>query len=753
MRWGIINGNIVNNVITGKYYRIYGGSDYGVINGDIINNYGKKLAEGETAPELAFYNNGNSIGYIYGGGFDNVDFPSKLKAALAVEASKRNTTQKMYAAIAEGLEEGETYNCSTGNITTNFYYGNFKQFFGGAYGLLTEGVTTNIASITNNVYGGTFDDTALSNGGTEHAYYGGCLRNCTIPGGITNNIYGGKFETNYYGGTPGSGKVVCPTVENNFYGGEGISTGNKIFYLGNGGATYNGTIHNVFYAAGEFGPGFDAKRSYVFCASANVQNDSPAEIDVLTEIYGGTFTGIWGVGGGSGTNFKGTAKTVVYGGTFNRYQANMPNAIAGATRNGAMNGDAILEIYGGTFDGDVVGGVIYGADNSSADVLNGNITINIYGGEFLENIYPVVRPGTNVTLAEGKTAVVNGVQTQDKALKLFGKATFDTFSANGEAIEIGEETDLELKALTGTIAFNQTEGWQARDYIVLPAGAQYQITESPAIYGAYVADESILIKGFAVAPVGATLRLAERVGVRIVLNPDDVDAYGDAFTYTVTMGDTTIATGTYADIKANNYSILFNGIGLSKFGDKFTVSSPVMEDLEYSIVDLAVLAQTAWAEEPEWKAYADAIIEFHNVYNLDQANTLTPAAVATEPVAAKGEADGIVSASATVLMSDAAGIRLTVELSAAPTNAKFVVGDHEAIATVEGNTISADLFLAHQALADEFVVSVVSDAGVHMTYTTSIEALANKLATDDTNENKDNATAFLVYVQKAVACK
>jgi hypothetical protein len=40
-----------------------------------------------------------------------------------------------------------------------------------------------------------------------------------------------------------------------------------------------------------------------------------------------------------------------------------------------------------------------------------------------------------------------------------------------------------------------------------------------------------------------------------------------------------------------------------------------------------------------------------------------------------------------------------------------------------------------------------------MTCTSSIEALANILANDDANENKDNATAFLVYVQKAVACK
>ena len=755
MRWGIINGNIVNNVITGKYYRIYGGSDYGVINGDITNTYGKKLAEGEEAPELAFYNNGDNIGYIYGGGFDNVDFPSKLSAALAVEESKRTTAQKMYAALAEGLAEGETYNCTTGNITTTFYYGDYKQFFGGAYGLLTDGVTTNIASITNNVYGGTFDDTVTSKGNTEHAYYGGCLRNCNISGGIANNIYGGKFETNVYAGTPGSGVVVCPTITNNIYGGEGVASGNKQIFLGNGAATYNGTIHSVFHAAGEFGPGFDAKKSYVFGASANTQNDSPAEIDVLTEIYGGTFTGFWGVGGASGTKFKATAKTVVYGGTFNRYQDSMPNAIAGATRNGEMSGNAILEIYGGTFDGDVVGGAIIGADNSAADILNGNITLNIYGGEFLENIYSVTKPGTNVTLAEGKTAVVNGIQTQDKALKLFGTAVFDTFSANGEEIIIGEESDIEIKALTGSVAFKQTEGWQAHDYIKLPAGATYTITND-AQYGAYTADDTILISGVAVLPSGVTLRLGDRIGVRIVLPADDVASYGDKFTYKVTMGDTVLAEGGKAEFEANNNSILFDGIGLAKFGETFTVTSPMLETMEYSIVDLAEMAQIAWAQDAKWKAYADSVIEFHSVYNKGAENTMTPDAVALVPEAIMGEelGDKIASAEVTLLMSDAAGVRLTLGLSEVPAGAKFVIGDTEIAATVTENGISADIFFAHKALADTFLISVQDAEGkVYMTYTASIEGIANQLANDASNENKDNATAFLVYIQKAVACK
>ena len=756
MRWGIVKGDIKNNVVKGKYHRMYGGSDYGVIEGDIINTIGKPLAEGEEAPELVFCNTSKSVGYFYGGGMDGANFQDKIATALGKAEENRTAAQKMYAALGQSLEEGDVYNASVGNIVNTIYYGDLRQFNGGALGLMTAGVTTEIASITNNVYGGTFTDTKIDST-TNHAYFGGCARNAEIAGGIVNNIYGGEFLTNYYGGSPGSGVVVCPTVENNIYGGTGHPSSNRQFFMGNGAATYNGTVHSVFYAASEQGPGFEAKRTYIYGGCSNVHNDTDAEIEVLTEIYGGTFSGVWGIGGGSGTNFKGTVKTVVYGGTFNEYQEGMPNALMGATRNGTMNGNAILEIYGGTFDGDVVGGVVYGHDDSAADLINGNLTVNIYGGEFLENIYPVARPGANVALAEGKTAVVNGEQVADKALTILGKAVFDTFKANGEAITIGASTDIEIKALTGEIAFEQTEGWQAHDYVLLPAGSVYTVTTAQDAYGSYTADETVLISGKAVASAGATIRLAERLGVRIVLNPDDVDAYGDVFTYTVKMGDVTLAEGGYDELKANGYSILFDGIGLAQFDEKFTVTSPVMKNIEYSIVDLAVMAQTAWAENAKWKAYADAIVEFDNVYNKNQENTLTPDAVTLVPSAALGELGSLVdqaNSTATLLMSDAAGIRMSVALTEAPASAKFVVGGKEFDATIERTTVSADVFFAHEALADEFTISVQNAEGqVYLTYTASIEAMASKLANDEANENKDNAQAFLVYVQKAVACK
>ena len=195
-------------------------------------------------------------------------------------------------------------------------------------------------------------------------------------------------------------------------------------------------------------------------------------------------------------------------------------------------------------------------------------------------------------------------------------------------------------------------------------------------------------------------------------------------------------------------------VGLNKFAETASISGDFFAAaVETSVADLATLAQTAWAENAAWKAYADAIVELNAVYNTDAANTLTPAAVTTQTKAEKGEAADIASASASLLMSDAAGMRLEVTLNNAPANAKVLVNGNEVASTVDGAKITAEFFFAHEYLAETFTVTVQSDAGVHMTYTASIEAMANELASDANNQYKNNATAFLCYVQAAVACK
>ena len=739
MRWGTV-GNVTNNFIKGTYFRTFGGSDYGRVTGTVTNNFGKALSEGEEAPALVF------TAYTFGSGLEAVNIGSKIAAAKEVAEADRTATQKawvnMEATYGEGLEAGAEF------VVNNIYYGTFHQFFGGSRQDVKSGYQGKYDTITNNVYGGTFDK--LDSESTVFA--GGVLRNGIIKTGIVNNINGGTFNGNYYGGSVGLTSVVvsCPSITNVFNGGEGMKGSNTSIYMGNGSQDFNGVITTTIND-------FTANNAYVYAGCYGIHNaPEGADYAIDTTVNGGTFIGFWGQGGGYDSVLTGNVRTTVNGGTFDGYSVadHMRNSIAGGSRNGKTIGNIELIINDGTFTADVVGGIIWGSQTNSLKEIDGNVTTTIKGGDFREDIHAVCRVADAIDLSG--TATVTVEQTAGVALKLGGEAEIDSFTANGETVALDAEANVKIKALTGAIAFEQTEGWLAHDYVVLPAGSLYTVATAQGAYGSYTADETILISGNAVASAGATIRLAERLGVRIVLTPDDVDAYGEAFTYAVAMGDVTLAKGGYDELKANGYSILFDGIGLAQFDEKFTVTSPVMKNIEYSIVDLAVMAQTAWVENAKWKAYADAIVEFDNVYNKNQENTLTPDAVTLVPSAQLGAAGGVANASAALLMADAAGLRLEVTLDAAPANAKILVNDEEVDArmvTVAENTVTADLYFAHEYLADEFTVSVVTDAGVHMTYTASIEAMAYELATNDANENKDNAQAFLVYVQKAVACK
>ena len=630
-------------------------------------------------------------------------------------------------------------------------------------------------------------------GGT---YYGGQYNaNGTVPGYVVNVVEGATFEKTFYGGNGadntsvdgiinivkdgkftvfagGGYKKVVHHIVNYIEGGNfGRNSSGISAYLGifeDGGSTDKG-IEN-YISGGTF-------TGYILCGNRTLGTVSNSRVDgegnplpaIYNRISGGTFSGIWGAGCGAIT---GDVVTDISGGEFHAYNdnpANYPYGFIAGLRNSGTHktGDLITNISGGTFLTRVNGGTPWGT--VPAEKNAGDIQLNISGGTFNSEVFANSSAGDSgdhytsssltVDLTEndvvflgpvGHNALINRNGTDSE------NVTVSVIGGEGKMF-IGQNSGITADSLTGKLVVEQTEGWLAHDYVKLPANSQYEVKESPEIFGSYTADDTILVKGDAISAKGATLRLGERLGVRILLNQADVDAYGEAFTYTVKLGDTKIATGGYAEIVENNYSILFDGIGLSQFGETFTVESTTMADIEYSVADLATVAKDAWTDA-DWKAYAEAILELHAVYSAEAANkvnTVLPDynSASVVPSAAKGAADDIASANVALLMGDAAGIRLSVTLNNAPVNAKIVVGEKELAAKVDGNTIIADVYFAHEYLADAFTVSVQTDAGEHMTYTASIEALAKQLAQNENNEFQKNAIAFLNYVQKAVACK
>ena len=757
MRWGIV-GDVTNTFISGSFYRVFGGCDYGYVSGKITNTYGEELAEGETAPTLAFAE------YVYGGGYDQTPdrgksngaqlpallFSDRIAAAKQAQADGATLTATQQSWLDVVAEFGEDFTNGAKEIENNIYYGSFHQFFGGSYGSVataTEAVSK-IDTITNNVYGGIFN---VLDDGDSYGFIGGCFRNALLDT-ITNNIKGGVFNSNYYGGTIGIGTVVdCNAIINNIDYAEGCATANRQFYLGNGGPTYNGTVTSVIND-------FKANKTYIYAGSSNTHNQPEGvEYGISTTINGGEFSGFWGLGGGTHCLYTGNIKTVVNGGTFNGYASNMPNAFMGGPRNGQITGNIVTEINDGTFTADFVGGTIWGSQSAAHDTIYGDITTTIKGGSF-ENIYPLTRYSAEDLKATG-TVTLNVEQTAGVALNFTGKATVTNFKSNGEEIKIGANTNLVIENLEGKLNLNQTEGWQAHDYLSLPAGSVYEITEEDGIYGIYTEDATILVKGVGFGVSGVTIRLEDKLGLRVLFDPNYTDSFADAFTVKVTLDGKVLASGTYADLEMYQgyYSFIVSGIGLKDFDTSFKISGNVIYEKELTMIGLVETAKTVFVGE--WAEVLGAIENLHKVYNLGEANTLTAEAVAdTEKATAGAANDKVSSASVSLAMSDVVAVVVDAELAEVPAN--FVVkvngtvieSGYTVTAGEETATVKITLPVMARFMEDVISVELSSDTGVYFTYDFSVASLAYKLSNDAENPNAANASALLSYIQQAVDC-
>lgn len=747
MRWGIV-GSVTNSFIKGAYYRFYGGCDYGRVLENVTNNFGKATAEGEEAPVLTFSD------CAFGGGLDQSNSAQSLneKIVAAREAATPTNVQKTWLSVAETY--GNDFNGGAEYIVNNVYYGSFHQFYGGSYGSVTNSSSTktrsvsSINTITNNVCGGTFDKL----GSESTVFAGGCFRNAVIETGIVNNVKGGTFNGNWYGGSVGTGTVSCPSITNTIDGFTGYAKDNAQVYLGNGAPTYNGTVKTVIN-------GFDAQKSYVFGGSTNIHNQPEGvEYGIDTTVCGGTFCGFWGLGGGASSVYTGNVKTVVNGGVFNGYNSSMPNALIGGPRNGTLVGDSELTVKGGVFNADIVGGTVWGSKSSACETIKGNVTTTLVGGT-VGNVYALSRYGEELTC----TGEVKVKVAQEKGvnLKLCGNLSADTFTAIDEPVEIGKKATLTVSSLQGTLQLKQVEGWIARDYAFLPADASYTVLESADCFGRYETDETVRISGLGINAAGATIVLDEKLGARILFNKDEVDRIGSDFEIEIKLGETGLGKASYKNLTEYRgyYSVMVNGIGLLDYAEDFTVSGQA--SLVISMEDLVDMGQKTW--DGAWLELCNALENLHNVYNLDREGAYTPETVADQMTARRGDAGALIrSVTASLLMSDAAGVRLNMVLRTNPQNLKVQVNGVtvDGCATVteivlDGETaydVVIDLYFKAAAMEDVFRLEVSSDAGTYMTYGDTVANLAYKLAVKPDNEFADHAAALLYYVQKACDC-
>ncbi len=626
-----------------------------------------------------------------------------------------------------------------------------------------------IGSVASFIDGGTF----------VGSFYGGCYTETATLDKVINVVKDGKFYV-YCGSSTGT----INTIINHFEGGtfgrndNGIST-----YLGNytGGSVSKG-IEN-YYSGGTFtGYILSSNRSgtALVTNSRKDSNNDPLPA-IYNRISGGTFAGVWGAGGGK---IEGDVVTDITGGEFCAYNDNpskYPYAFLAGLRNSGSHttGDLITNISGGTFHTRVYGGTSW--STVPAEKNAGSTQLNITGGTFesqvlassfegLENDH-YTSSSINIDLSENDVTLLGPVGYA--ALLRKGLDEEDNYTLNiiggDNKLIFGANSDIIADSVEGTVNLYQSEGWYAYDYLRAPANSTVNVTQAPSVFGNYIKESDVLlIKGYGMQAQAATLLFDTKVGVKLLFDPADVALFGDALTFKVKLDGSTLCTVAAADLTDETIggtaykAYVLGGIGLKDFGTEISVEGAAFETQTFSIYSLAQTAQTAWSGE--WLDLANAVVNLHKVYNLDETAVYSPesASYTASSVSRGAQADKVKSPVATLLMGDAVGIRVSFTLTQAPANFKATISTQEipaeliTVGTADAETgevaVSMDLFFNPKYMEEDFDLVLSDDGGEYFTYTTSVATMASQLAADQENENADNAAALLYYIQQAVDC-
>ncbi len=641
-----------------------------------------------------------------------------------------------------------------GNVNTEIDGGSFYEFVG-SEGSLVKGTITNTvkgdATFKDAFYAaGYFDKSALTvegkvfnkilegeNGAepqflandTKFSFYGGG-HHTVIGSGVENEIKAGIFEnivqcglfrlepSTALGADENGNSIINRisggTFKSYFYGGiasfEEIDAG-----AGQQIATIEGSIYNEIS-----GGTFSGNRVALGNRFANLGENNP----IINKITGGTFNcPVFMAIGGYSTVSSGSVESVsstIEGGTFKK------NVYAGNYGDSKVNSSCVLSVLGGTFEEDLVAG-------SSGDVSY-DVTFTV-------------------------------AQTEGKTLNLYGKVLdIDTFTGIGQTICIGANTDIVADTAEGALTLLQTEGWLGHDYFASPATADLTVEEAEGAYGLYSLTETdtILLKGgYEIS--GATLIFEDRVGIRVLLDPEKTALYAGNFKYSVAKdGEAAFFEGTqlekWTDLASGTVydSFVICGIGLRDFGAEFTAKITGAKPITFSVNSLATLAQSTWTGD--WKTFAQAICNLHSVYSdaegVHDESVYALQAVTQELAFSRNDA-AVASGSVTLLMSDAVGMKLSLNLGDTYTAGTLTatVNGHSipSAVVVDGTSVTVTFFVRANAMTDAFTLRILDGESEIFSLAASIEKLASDLANSAGNENQENAQALLYYIQKGAA--
>ena len=699
------------------------------------------------------------------------------------------TTQKNY--IEAGANQtanvygGNNIGGTVTNLTNYIQGGTLTAFYGGCR---DGGTVTNL--------------TSFIQGGTVTTFYGANNKGTQV-GSVTNYLQGGKigdasdsnykkafYGANYEGTLNGN---VTTTVEGNadvgiFYGGTetGTVSGNVINYLyGSGvtnfrGGSYNGTVTgNV---TNHFGHETDPAKSAVFQTGkgyiggnqeggaingtlTNYHNNTK----IMATFYGGMRKGTVG----KIVNYFRDGFTFGYTGTTTVYLgSNSTGKITESITNYFEGGNfgKLCTVYCGTagpaafdtastaeyriknvFTGGIFGPIYVGSKTS----VSTPIVTELRGGTFNGAIYDTRKEGTLTVSA-----------TSENALILNNAVTADSVVGAANKIYLGTDASLTASSAEGSIRIEQMEKWQKKTYVSLPEGntATVAVTTGEGAGGAFVVDKVngsvVSVKG-GLRMVGATMILTDRVAVRALFDKASVEAMDD-FSFSFVMGKESLAEGTKKDLALfdeNHYGIVLAKIGAEDFTENVSLEdNGDLWGTEFSIKDLAVLAETAWKDNDKGVALAKAMQNFATIV-ADPAATLpydlTPEAVDYTASGEIGTETAFTVTGKGLVMGNAVGIRIYGTADSDVTSDYFTVkvngNDVTDLAVIgageNAGEYTIDLYVHAKDMSSELQIEIIEKATgkVCLTLTDRVDAIAASYP-----EDNKLVQQLLVYIQAAV---